>query len=407
MPEYYKTLKLLDPKLDSKLSETIFNVEKLWLRWDSVLFAKLKKTTIPETVFRALQSLFKTVESVASARIEWNHTTISQYVANRNNWIKKEGDEWNKEIENISNAIDYIHEAFEREENPRDFQINRLFLSELHYILMDGLSVWTWKEWADTPWSFRHTNVEITQSDHTPPDYTQVNSYMEELLEFINREDNQLFDLMKIALAHHRFVWIHPFENWNGRMVRCLTYALLIKYWFDKDWVSLLNPSSLFCLDRKKYYQYLEEADRWDEDKLWQWCEYAITWIYQEIQHIEKFLDSDFVSSILKNAVSQLHTEWIIDNDEEKMLLYLYEHWTLASKDVANIVKLNDSNRSRKITNLKDLWLIKASEWKQYVYVPTFESNAKFFMYLFHILIKEWFTNMENLDKVEGIEYMK
>jgi hypothetical protein len=29
MPEYYKTLKLLDPKLDSKLSETIFNVEKL------------------------------------------------------------------------------------------------------------------------------------------------------------------------------------------------------------------------------------------------------------------------------------------------------------------------------------------------------------------------------------------
>ena len=195
MPEYYKTLKLLDPKLDSKLSETIFNVEKLWLRWDSVLFAKLKKTTIPETVFRALQSLFKTVESVASARIEWNHTTISQYVANRNNWIKKEGDEWNKEIENISNAIDYIHEAFEREENPRDFQINRLFLSELHYILMDGLSVWTWKEWADTPWSFRHTNVEITQSDHTPPDYTQVNSYMDELLEFINREDNQLFSL--------------------------------------------------------------------------------------------------------------------------------------------------------------------------------------------------------------------
>jgi Fic family protein len=36
---------------------------------------------------------------------------------------------------------------------------------------------------------------------------------MDELLEFINREDNPLFDLMKIALAHHRFVWIHPFEN--------------------------------------------------------------------------------------------------------------------------------------------------------------------------------------------------
>jgi hypothetical protein len=51
MPEYYKALKLLDPKLDSKLSETIFNVEKLWLRWDSVLFAKLKKTDFMESKF--------------------------------------------------------------------------------------------------------------------------------------------------------------------------------------------------------------------------------------------------------------------------------------------------------------------------------------------------------------------
>ncbi len=51
MPEYYKTLKLLDPKLDSKLSETIFNVEKLWLRWDSVLFAKLKKTDFMESKY--------------------------------------------------------------------------------------------------------------------------------------------------------------------------------------------------------------------------------------------------------------------------------------------------------------------------------------------------------------------
>jgi hypothetical protein len=41
------------------------------------------------------------------------------------------------EIENISNAIEYIHETFSNLENPRGFSINRLFLSELHQILMN------------------------------------------------------------------------------------------------------------------------------------------------------------------------------------------------------------------------------------------------------------------------------
>jgi Fic family protein len=36
---------------------------------------------------------------------------------------------------------------------------------------------------------------------------------MEQLLEFINKDDPKQFDLIKIALAHHRFVWIHPYEN--------------------------------------------------------------------------------------------------------------------------------------------------------------------------------------------------
>ena len=407
MVECYKNIKLLEPSFWSRLSETIFNVEKLWLRWDLVLFTKLKKTSIPESVFRSLQSLFKTVESVSSARIEWNHTTISQYVANRTNKLQNSLDEWNIEIENISNAIDYIHEAFERVDNPRDFQINKLFLFELHQILMNWLSVWIWKEWVDTPGYFRKSNVIITQSNHTPPDYTQVENYMDELIDFINKNDNQLYDLMKIALVHHRFVRIHPFENGNWRMVRCLTYSLLIKYWFDRDWVSLLNPSSLFCLNREKYYKYLSEADNWDEDKLIQWCEYAISWIYDEIQHIEKFLDPKFVNKILNNVVNQIYNEWIIDLDQKNILEYLYKNWTISSKDVAWIVRVNDTGRSRKITELKKLWLIKPITGKQYIYAPTFEWNARFFMYLYHILIKEWFTNMAWLDTIEWIEYMK
>jgi hypothetical protein len=43
----------------------------------------------------------------------------------------------------------------------------------------------------------------------------------------------ELVDFIKVALSHHRFGWIHPFRNGNGRVVRLLTYLLLIKYGFN------------------------------------------------------------------------------------------------------------------------------------------------------------------------------
>ena len=51
----------------------------------------------------------------------------------------------------------------------------------------------------------------------------KVEDYMNELLDFVNKEDAKKFDLLKAAIAHHRFVWIHPFGNGNGRTVRLFT----------------------------------------------------------------------------------------------------------------------------------------------------------------------------------------
>jgi len=56
---------------------------------------------------------------------------------------------------------------------------------------------------------------------------------MEELFTFINNDDDKKYDLIKTALAHHRFVWIHPFDNGNGRTVRLFTYVLLVKLGFN------------------------------------------------------------------------------------------------------------------------------------------------------------------------------
>ena len=52
---------------------------------------------------------------------------------------------------------------------------------------------------------FENENIWLTQK------------HMAELFDFINTPNSPKYDLLKAAIAHHRFVWIHPFGNGNGR----------------------------------------------------------------------------------------------------------------------------------------------------------------------------------------------
>src|SRR3546814_3747206 len=85
---------------------------------------------------------------------------------------------------------------------------------------------------------------------------------MTEFLSFIKGADPGKYDLIKVALAHHRFAWIHPFGNGNGRTVRLLTYTLLIKYGFNvRTGGRVLNPTAVFCNDRDRYYAMLARSE--------------------------------------------------------------------------------------------------------------------------------------------------
>jgi len=111
-----------------------------------------------------------------------------------------------------------------------------------------------------------------------------VPGYMEELMGFINRDDAPKYALIKVALAHHRFGWIHPFSNGNGRVVRLMTYALLIKYGFNvKTGGRVLNPTAVFCNDRERYYAMLSCADKGMDESLDRWCTYVLQGILDEL----------------------------------------------------------------------------------------------------------------------------
>lgn len=270
-------LRLVSPSFDSELTDCLIELNHLKK-------LKLQSTTAP-WIFFQLKNIFHILESVGSARIEGNRTTISEYIERKIENDERSSERFS-EIANVEAAMDFIEESISE-----GTEFTHHFIKQLHQLVVGELS----DEGDITPGAYRTWNVKISKSAHTPPDHIQVQSYMDEFLEFINQDGSDKYDLLKTAIAHHRFTWIHPFGNGNGRVVRLLTYALMIKYGFNVKDGKIINPTAVFCNDRDKYYEHLSEADLGTDESLLNWCDYVLSGILEEVTKVNKLLDFDFL----------------------------------------------------------------------------------------------------------------
>jgi Fic family protein len=181
--------------------------------------------------------------------------------------------------------------------------------------------------------------------------------YMAELVAFINQPDPPKYDLMKVALAHHRFAWIHPISNGNGRVVRLLTYAMLIKYGFQVSSAGrLLNPAAVFCADRDRYYAMLSQADSGQPPQLEQWCIYVLGGIRDELAKVSRLADyTHLQTAVLLPAVAHARQRQLITPQEEAVLQATIRAGTVKAGDLeAALPKLNAGQRTYQIRKLVD-----------------------------------------------------
>ncbi len=304
---------------------------------------------------------------MGSARIEGNRTTISEYIEQKIESGEKSADRFS-EIANVEEALKYIEENIQI-----GTDITHKFIRELHQIAVSGLE----REGDKTPGAYRTWAVKISESQHMPPEHIHVNFMMDELVEFINEPASDKYELLKTAIAHHRFTWIHPFGNGNGRVVRLLTYALLIKYGFNVQDGKILNPTAVFCNDRDEYYKMLAGADAGSEEKILDWCEYVLKGILEEVTKVSQLTDNEFtVKKILKPALAHSLDRAMITNDEYAILKMSTEVRGFKAQDVKELLpNLTSRQVTSTIKKLKDNKLITPIEKNGRVYSVYFLNN--------------------------------
>jgi len=327
---------------------------------------RLHGTTAP-WIFFQLKEIFHILESVGSARIEGNRTTISDYVEKKIEKAERSAQQFS-EIANVEQAMEFIEENISK-----GADISHKFIRELHQLCVDGLT----EEGDRTPGAYRTWTVEIEKSNHIPPTPQAVNGYMDELVDFINTNHDKRYDLIKIALAHHRFVWVHPFGNGNGRVVRLLTYALLIKFGFKVNEGQILNPTAVFCNDREEYYDKLSVADNGDKEDLLNWCEYVLIGICNEISKVNKLLDHEYlVSKVLKPAIYRGRDRGLLNNEESQILRMAVEKQRFKANDVLDVLPKHTSRQiTHLISKLKKMGMIAPIKVNGREYYVSFTNN--------------------------------
>jgi Fic family protein len=152
------------------------------------------------------------------------------------------------EVYNHEKAIDYLYTLVND-----NYTIRSIDILSLHGLVMRSIE-------EDFVGRIRNGGVRIVGANFTPPNANKVSDLLDELVEFTNTNPLGVNDLVLSTIFHHKFVWIHPFFDGNGRTVRLAMNLLLMRKGFP--------PAIILKNDRKKYYEALNQANKGKYQKL-------------------------------------------------------------------------------------------------------------------------------------------
>ena len=145
------------------------------------------------------------------------------------------------EAKNHPVAINFIENLVSEKE-----EISEDNILSLHKLIMSNI--------VDNAGCYRTTGVTIGGAVFSPPPSSEIKARIDELLEWLRRNPEEYTPIELAAVFHHRFVWIHPFIEGNGRTARLLMNATLMKNGYP--FIAIVSKN-----DRPKYLKTLMEAD--------------------------------------------------------------------------------------------------------------------------------------------------
>ncbi len=144
------------------------------------------------------------------------------------------------QVINHKEAIDYIENVIKK-----DIDISERLIKEINYLILKSIN----NENAGT---YRKINVLISGSEHRPPVHFLVAEKMGDIVKWYEENKDKLHPIELATIFHHKFTFIHPFIDGNGRTARLLMNLILMRNGYP---ISVIKME-----DREEYMIALEKA---------------------------------------------------------------------------------------------------------------------------------------------------
>ena len=323
MKKPYLPFTLPNDKLIDK--ERLFNKVIQANKEIAIYNEKLKSSKVRPDL---LMDLFSLKEALESSKIEGTQATIDEMLEYRS-------DEKNV-TDDIKEVTNYYIALQEGVYGLKILPLSSRLIKNLHKTLLGGGV----RGGSKTPGEFRSVQnyigtqgSNIENASYIPPEPQLVDSFMSNLDEFINENDD-INDLIKIALIHAQFETIHPFLDGNGRIGR----ILIPLYLYNKGFISSANlfVSESLEKDKYKYYDLLNATrfnvtDKEDDEDQYKKDIVAVRKIY-----------SDWIDFFLSACINESNK--LIDKIEKINELY--------NVSMNKSIKIINSNKMRQVIDV-------------------------------------------------------
>ncbi len=196
----------------------------------------------PKTALERLQERLRLLFTYNSNAIEGNTLTLSEtkLVVQEGITIGGKSLREHNEAINHQKAIEFIEHVVTEKK-----QITEELLCQIHGIILSNIE-------EEEKGIYRKRKVWIEGASFVPAKPDLVPKLMKDFFIWLETNPEKLNEVERAAVAHEKFVFIHPFIDGNGRVGRLLTSLMLMQKGFP--------PLIILKTERQKYIRVLEAA---------------------------------------------------------------------------------------------------------------------------------------------------
>ncbi|QGZ97447.1 Fic family protein [Mycoplasma sp. NEAQ87857] len=337
----------LPPKPEIEIDDEMYN--KLIHAYKVLAILDDRSSYIPN--MDLFISMYVQKEALLSSQIEGTQATLEDiFDSNISQNI-------NLDVDEVINYIKATNYAIQRLQT---FPLCNRLLLEVHKILLDNT-----RGKDKHPGEFRRSqnwiggvNSTIKTARFIPPDVNYMKQALSDLEIYMNNDD-QLDDLIKIALIHYQFETIHPFLDDNGRIGR----LLIVLYLLEKKIIKAPSLYMSFYLKqhRIEYYDRMTTIRQTGDYE--QWIKFFLDGIYISAKNAIETIDE--LIKLRNINLTKINDQNFNKRTKEtaiKIFNYLEAHPVIDITKTAADLSITYNTASSAINKLKDLAIIKLNK---------------------------------------------